>query len=259
MKKLLVALLLAAPIMGLAQQKETKMQAYTLHEDQVKPSMVSEYETYSKELVALMKQHNISDFGWLCSVTDDFRYWFTRPINSMSDLDKNPFAALTEKAGKDKMKALWDKMDKCYDRHGTSIVRLDHELSYQPGGIDQAPEGMPFREFHFWHVAPSNLEAFSKAASDIKALCISKKSPLHYRVYRSGFGSADNYFLVAFAAKDAASFHAKQSEARTMLGEELTKLHSALMALTLKYEEIQGSIRSDLSYNAQTKPMAEAK
>jgi hypothetical protein len=258
MKNLITALLVIAPFLCFA-QSGSKMKMYTIHEDRVKPSMVGEYESLIKELVSLLKEHSIEDGGFKASVTVDFTYRYVSPINSMGDLDKSLFATLSEKAGKEKVDGIFKKLDKCYDEHGTYIIKLDEDLSYQPGGIDPFPQGQNWREYHFWHFAPSNLEAAAEKAKKIKEFFTSKGSPVHYRVYRSGFGTVGNYFMVAFAAPDAVTFSKGIADARASYGDEYKKLIGELRRLTMKYEEVSGMIREDLSYVPVKKAGAGAK
>lgn len=253
MKKILYFFVII-PFLGFSQVQVTKSAKYSVHEDRVMPSKVAEYESLIKELVQLLKQHNIADADWLTSVTNDFRYFYVSPIENIGSLDKNVFASLTEKVGKDKMDNLWNRMNTCYTQHGNYILNMDHSLSYQPQGIDQNPAGKEWREYHYWYFAPSNASAAEKKAAEIKALCESKKSPLHYRIYRSGFGTMDAFYLVAFAASDGIEFEKNFAEHRRLLGDEGKKLVGELRSLALKYEEVEGMIRPDLSYRPITKP-----
>ena len=93
---------------AIAQDNDT--QAYSVHEDQVKLSMIGDYEKANKELVAKLKEHNIQDVNWITSTTQDGRYLYVSPIENMADLDKRPFAALAEKMGGEEMGAIFDSM-----------------------------------------------------------------------------------------------------------------------------------------------------
>ena len=63
-KKLFVALA-AFAFSGLALAQEKTTQAYWVHEDRVKPSMVMEYEKVSKEFTDQCKKHNIQTLAWI--------------------------------------------------------------------------------------------------------------------------------------------------------------------------------------------------
>ena len=56
----ILGIILVAPL-ALIGQEAPKM--YWVHEDQVKPSMVMEYEKITKELVDNCKKHNIQTLG----------------------------------------------------------------------------------------------------------------------------------------------------------------------------------------------------
>ena len=116
-------------------------QSYWVHEDVVKPAMLTEYETTCKELTANMKKHNIQELNVIVTQTTDNRYLWVSPINTMADIDRPVFKTLSEKMGADNMKALFDNMNKAYDIEHDYIIQMDKELSYMPGGITQTPEG----------------------------------------------------------------------------------------------------------------------
>ena len=76
---LMVCTLLFIPNVALAQE-ESKSQAYWIHEDVVKPSMVAEYEAVCKELTDHMKKHNIQEMNSMVASTADSRYLWIGPI-----------------------------------------------------------------------------------------------------------------------------------------------------------------------------------
>ena len=81
--------MLLFPMQNFAQDSENLM--YRVHEDQVKLSMVSEYEAVVKELIGLMKKHSIPDTHWITLASNDSKYRFVSPIKGMADLDKSSF------------------------------------------------------------------------------------------------------------------------------------------------------------------------
>ncbi|WP_422079585.1 hypothetical protein [Ulvibacterium sp.] len=237
--------LLVMPCMS---QDKSKSQAFWVHEDVVKPSMVSEYETVCKELTDNMKKHSIQEMNSIVANTTDNRYLWVGPIENMAQLDKPLFATLAEKMGADKMGALFDRMDKCYDIEQNYIIHLDEELSYMPGGITQTPEGEDYRKFHYFHYTPGNRAIVKKKVQAIKDLFQSKGSQLEYRVYRSGFGTRGEFYMVAIAAKDAADYSNKIAQNNEMLGEVWLKTYTDFMSSLEKYEAFEGRMRPDMAY-----------
>jgi len=164
------------------------MQAFSVHEDRVKPDKVQAYESVAKQLISDLTKHGISEPGWLTTNTTDFRYLHLTPISSMADLDKSPFDALNQKMGETEAEKLWSKFDECYESHGDYVLLLDKELSYMPAGWDISTPGEDYRRFDFFYVKPENLKEFESTGASINELFASKNSQFAYRVYRSGFG-----------------------------------------------------------------------
>ena len=104
--------LLPLTLMG---QTISENQAFHIHEDVVHPDKISDYEQICKKLINSMKEYNIQDAVWNAASTADGRYIYIQPIENMADLDKNAFASLSEKMGKEAVKNLFAEMDKCYD------------------------------------------------------------------------------------------------------------------------------------------------
>jgi Fe-S cluster assembly scaffold protein SufB len=246
---LLVIMLLLTPIISQAQNSDDK-RSYRVHEDHVKLSMVSEYEKTVKELISLLKKHNLQDVSWITLNSNDSRYSFVSSINGMSDLDKPSFVkTLVEKEGKEAVYDIFDRMDKCYDIELDYILHLDKELTYMPEGFTQTPEGKNYRNNHMLYVTPGNRKMVKEKMKAIKALFEKKGSKEYYRVYRSGFGSNGEYYMVAIAAKDEADYARQSNENDELLGEDGKKVLGGLFSNLLKYEKIEGWIRPDLAYS----------
>jgi hypothetical protein len=228
-------------------QEKVKNQIYSVHEDFIKPSMVSEYEKLAVEFNDLVKKYKL-DIQYLAVTTDDFTYSYVTPIDNMADLDKSMLAGIPDQAGKDKAYDIFDRMDKCYDVHGDHILILDNELSYMPEGMSQTQEGMDYRTYYRYYYTPENYNKLVESAKAIKAFYEGKNSKRYYRAYRSGFGVSDAYILVAVSAKDAEHNAKKYKEDMAVLGSERKKYISDIMKYTSKFEIKNGWIRRDLSY-----------
>lgn len=246
---ILCAMILLVPWAGNAQDT-TKNQLFWVHEDVVKPSMIAEYEAVCKELIGHLKTHNIQEANYIVTNTADNRYLYVGPIDSMADLDNHIFTALAEKMGKENMNALFSRMDKCYDVEQDYVITLDKDLSYQPGGINQTPEGENFRKFHYLYVAPGNRANVKEKMKAVKEMFASKGSKVYYRVYRSGFGTRGEYYMVAVAAKDELDYAQKAMANDVLLGEDGKKTMWDLFSNLLKYEEFEGQMRPDMAYTA---------
>ena len=247
-KALTLSLLFLLPVLISAQDDNTS-QAFWVHEDVVKPDMTEEYEAVCKELIGHLKTHNIQGSGWITTNTADSRYLYVSAIENMADMGKTPFPELAEKMGAEEMGALFERMDKCYDTEHDYIIHLDKELSYMPGGITQTPEGQNYRKFHYLHFTPSKRAVVKEKLKAVKDMFASKSSKVDYRVYKSGFGTRGEFYMVAVAAKDPVDYAQKGMDNQKLLGEDGQKVMGELWEHLLKYEEFIGQMRPDIAYS----------
>lgn len=246
--KLLLVIFMGTVLNTVAQEQKSNM--YWIHEDVVKPSMVSTYETVCKDLTSNLKKHNIQNFNAIVTNTMDHRYLWVSPINSMADINYEAFASLSEKMGADAMKSLFNKMDKSYDTEHDYIIQLDEELTYMPEGITQTPENQDYRKFHYFHYSPGNEKALREKSAAIKKLFESKGSKVHYRTYKSGFGARGAFYMVAIAAKDPVDYASKIEENNQLLGQEWQKMWMDFQSELLEYKIIEGQMRPDMAYSS---------
>lgn len=222
-------------------------QMFHVHEDVVKPSMTMEYEAVLQEVGELLKENPLEDVNMLVLQSFNNHYYYVQSISAMADLDKpSPVAQLAEKAGKEKVGALFNRMDKCYDVEKDYIIILDNDLSYMPNGMTQTPEGENYREQYKIYVTPANGTVVREKMKAIKALYAQKGSKSHYRVYRSGFGADAAFYLVSISAKDEMHMAEKSIANEELLGEDGKNAMRDLFIHILKMEEIEGKIRPEL-------------
>ena len=213
--------------------------------------MVIEYESIVKELVENMKKHNIQEVNMITANLVGARYLYVGPIDNMAQLDKHSFATLSEKMGADAMGSLFDRMDKCYDIEQNYVIHLEKDLSYMPTGITQTPEGQDYRKFHYLHFTPGDRAMVKKKMKAIKDMFVQKGSKEYYRVYKSGFGTRGEFYMVAIAAKDAIHYATQTQENDMLLGEDGKKTMGDLFSNLLNYEVFEGRMRSELGYSPE--------
>ena len=244
---LLTLTLLLVPLFTSAQE-EKSYQAYWIHEDRVKPSMIDEYEQITKDLVAACKEHKIQETQWLTLALNDNSYLYVTPVENFAELDKNGFETLSEKMGKDNTNALFERYNKTYDEHGDYIVYLNKKLSYMPGGIAQTVEGENYRTMYYHYVTPENDKAFSDNLKNIKATFEKHNSKVHYRVYKTGFGVMGTYYMIAVAAENAVGSAQKGDENWKAMKDDFEPLLKEMNKHTWKVEQKRGWMRDDLGY-----------
>ncbi len=246
---LFAAMLLFAPNMVLAQ--ETKNQAFYIHEDQVRPSMIQEYEKISKDFKEACIKHNLQDISWNVASTSTGRYFNISPIENMADLDKNVMAPLSEKMGKEAFNDMFKRFNECYDKHGDYIIYLNQELTYMPEGISITTEGQNYRKWHYLHVTPDNIQNLKGKLKELKALFAQKGSKEYYRIYHNGFGNMGDYYLAVLSAVDAEDAAKKSKANQELLGEEGKKLFDEVFSYVNKYEVESGGMHPELAYSPE--------
>ncbi|AKA33860.1 hypothetical protein [Flagellimonas lutaonensis] len=228
--------------------QQSKNQAFYIHEDQVKPSMIQEYEAVSKDFMEACKTHNLQDVNWNIASTTTNKYLTISPIESMAALDNNVFAPLREKMGDEAFGDIFKRFNKCYDVHRDYIVYLNEELTYMPEGIDINTEGKNYRKWHRLYVAPENIQQLKGKLKELKALFEKKESKEYYRIYHNGFGAEGDYYVAVVSAKDAEDYARQSKENEALLGEEGKKLFGEMFRYVLRYETDEGQMRPDLGY-----------
>lgn len=205
-----------------------------------------EYEKIAKEFTEACKTHK-PETQWLAVAMDDFKYFYVTPVENFADLDKRPFTEMAKSMGDDFGK-MFEKFDACYDSHGDYILYLNEELTYMPEGVDQAEEGLDYRDYYFIYHTPENASKMKEAMKAVKDMFAEKGSNNYYRVYHSGFGTMDAYYLVAMSSKDAIDSAQKQKANQDVLGPDRFEVFNKVLAAASDWREATGNIRRDISY-----------
>lgn len=239
---------LAAPTL-LAQDTAPKSQLLLVHEDPVHPAKVADYEKASKMFLDNAKKYKLED-SFSVIQANDGTFSSVSLIENMAMLDKDPMAAMSEGMGKDAFRAMFADFDKCYASHRDYMLMRSAKLSYMPEGETFFGADKPFRKYLTFYYTPENQEALGQLLGKIQKLSMEKKPKMHYNIYISRMGTADNYFMVEEAAKDPIEFEtisAADEKAMAGAGDELM---GELMKLILRREVKTAKIRADLSYTA---------
>lgn len=231
-----------------AQEEKPKNQMLIVHEDIVKPSMVTQYEKAARNLVDNLTKHGITSFNYFAAVSEDLHYLYVSPIEKMADLDKNPEKEIVEKMGEEATKAMWKQFDNCYDTHKDFIVTRLTALSYQPENYAAEAENMNFIHWNFYSIIPGKESEARAVAKEWRALYESKNVPTGYNLYIGGLGTDMPLYVTTERARDAEHYQAMQKKVMELLGEEGKKLNARTMALTNRLESKDGWARPDLSY-----------
>ena len=114
-----------------------------------------------------------------------------------------------------------------------------------------------YRDFQYWYIAPKNMKTMNELAMKYKKLSMDKGSKMPYRVYRSGFGTNENFIMFVASGKDPAEFEARRMANNELMGEEAKNIYFEGLNHALRVEHLTGWMRPDMSFMAEKE--AEAK
>ncbi len=231
-----------------AQEEEPKGQLYLIHEDVVKPSMVSQYEDAAKGLVAKLKEHNAAGPSFLGVTSDDLHYSYVMKVENMAALDEDLLKELAEKMGKEQMKAMWERFDGTTESHKNFMLRLLPDLSYKPEVASMGSEETKFRHLDYLYFQTDKEEEAKEILKEWQALYQSKSIPTGYRLYVGGLGTEIPSYTVVRWAKNEVEYYMQVQKNEELLGEEAEALWQKTLAIMQKFEHKNGGIRPDLSY-----------
>ena len=225
-------------------------QYFVLHQERAKPSMVKEYESTTREFVALVKANKakMPHFSFNAFVSPDFTYSFVAPIPNMAALDgiNADFGALAQSAG-----ASFLDLNK---RGGTAMERVDEaiiqrlpELSYAPAEPRLESGRVRYYHYGFYYVIPGREPEVEALGQEYLKLFKAKGVKNGYTIYKAVMGADMPYYFVSEGALDAADFAAEDAKTAAAVGPELQALGARLMALTRRYETREAVPRPDLS------------
>ena len=225
-------------------------QYFVLHQERAKPSMIKEYESTTKEFVALVKANKtkMPHFSFNAFVSPDFLYSYVSPIPNLAGMDaiNGDFGALFQAAGP----ALSD-LNK---RGGVAMERVDEtviqrlpELSYAPAEPRLESGRARYYHYGFYYVIPGREPEVEALGQEYLKLFKAKGVKNGYTIYKAVMGADMPYYFVSEGALDAADFETEDAKTAALVGPELQALGARLMALTRRYETREAVPRPDLS------------
>lgn len=241
MKKKLTSILLFLLVAGssVAQDAPTMFAVYEIH---VKPTMNATYQEAAKKFKATCQQQKMT-FTWYAGVLDDNAYIYLVPMKNFADLDKNMFADLEARIGKEALASQWQAMDKCVEYQTSSATLFLPGSSYLSPGPDDY-----FRNVLHWIPEVGKEAEAEKLIAEWVKLYTSKKATNGVQTYRNIFGGEGGYVFVSWG-KNAADYASKDQKTNELFGDEASKLWAKTLLITRKYYTVTGWISTELSYS----------
>ena len=233
----------------IAQAGEQKPQLYFVTQFVVKPSMVSEFETGTKEWLARDVKLKYP-YPWYTRSCEDFHYIFITPVKNFADLDKMEKTDIEfmKKMGEDQFKALMKLFEGTCECYHATMARSLPEISYIPENPRLKHEESNFICTDFFYIQPGKEKEFEKVCKEWVTLQKNKNIPDGYSLAVSVMGTELPLYIGNSKGKNAGDYFSQMEKNWKLLGDEGKALMKKTMALCRKIESKNSWFRPDLSY-----------
>jgi hypothetical protein len=245
---LAAVLVLVTGVWAGEEEGEKKPLYRVVHYDKVDPAKTEVFEAKSKEWVAAFAEKGMgSEWYWFTAAGPEFVYVTVFPFSAYADLDEDYEKRMAEALGEEKLKALNEPTGAVLS-HYSSVIKHLPELSYWPeAGMAEDP-GFLHVGVHW--VRPGMEEDFKALAEKVLAACKKVKAPLGYNAWQVEYG--EGTYLFSTAGKDPVEVYGSPGTGKILTeafgAEEAEKVFAEWRGCVTNYDEINYSIRADLSY-----------
>ena len=214
---------------------------FSVREEVVKPSMTTKFQEGMKKFKAACEEAKLN-FSWNTLAFDDNTYLFVAPLANIADLDKNPFAGLEAKFGKEGTAKLWSLFDGCVESYSDYVITRMPELSYlSPAAGENA------RDILFWYVETGKEMQAQAILAEWKKLYEANKIQNGFLIYQIRMGKEFGYAIVGYG-KSYSDIALKDEKTWETIGKEATALWEKTMSITRKFYTKRGRIMPEYSY-----------
>lgn len=240
-----------------AQDEEASPQMSLIIIEQVKPSMSMQYEEATKEMCALLTEHDADPalVGFFALSGPEIGYVFVIPLpegfSSMKPTRANWMSTI-DSIGKDRWMALTAKADACVESRAMIHSVYREDLSYTPENPSLKEEDIGFAQYEFLYTFAGKEDEFKEIAKEWKALYTSKGITTGWHVYERITGDDLPVYLIAKVARSEVDYYTTRAAIREQLGEEGKALGERSSKVIRKMESKVGHPRPDLSYPTKT-------
>ena len=251
---LLFLLCFALTVVAQEKEKENKIQAYYINEDQVKPCMVFEYEEALKEYSAFMKENKYKYPLHLFS-TDDFIYYYSTPMDFSGAYLDSINAAYSEVVSKDKEKwgKIWEKFEGTYHYNKSYVIAYNSALSYSPKETSYKGNEKHYVDFTFVSVKVGKSGEMKEILKKWVEIYKKYDLPLGFDTYIGNIGTEQPLFIWISRGKDRVDHWTKAAlnSEKFKDNKESDELWKETLKLIRKMETKAGFYRPDLSYQPE--------
>ncbi len=253
----LAALLLPAvlPAGALAQEQESGTpQMFFVHQEVVKPAMISEYEAAAVDFVAMLGESSeaAEKLQFEAFSGPQIGYLYVIPVDGFAGFGEvsGAFESIAESFG-ERWKEVGARSDAAVERYESGFYVHRSDMSYQPETPRLAEDEVRFVHWDFWYAIPGKAEALEEVAREFVALYKSKSLDTGWNVYQAVTGNDLPLYVVAVGARNEADFHANEARLNELAGKEAEALQQKALKSARRVEPMVGWMRPDISFPSQ--------
>ena len=244
----LAALLLPA---GAAAQEDDQPQMYFVHQEIVKPSMISQYEAAAADWVKMLQSSAAAreKITYSAFSGPQAGFVYVVPVDGFADFADfgEAFESVAEALGE-----RWDEVS------GRSDAAVDHfesgfyihrpNMSYEPENPRLGEDEARMVHWDFWYALPGKTEELEAVAKEFVELYSSKGIDTGWNVYEAISGGELPLYVVAVVARDEADFYANEARLNELTGEEGQELGTKALKFARRVDPMIVWMRPDLSF-----------
>lgn len=242
----LMTILLLCTFQWSVAQENSDTQLLWIHEDRVLVDKTSDYIQVGEDLVQLMADNNFTGLSFTAFRLEDNTFMFVSWLENMAQLDNNPWAALAQKAGEDKVQAVMSGFGGKYNSHIDYTAVFHPELSYKAEQLQE--EGNYYREWDFFYYNEIHQEEMMSIAKEWKKLYEDNNIEAGYTIYSNGLGHEGPVIVIHRWAKNRVEMAQNAQKTNQTMGEAAQKLWERTEVLGYRMETKRGWLMPNLSY-----------
>jgi hypothetical protein len=253
MKRLsLVASLVVLFTLSVYAADPPKPQLFLIHEETAMPSMITQYEASTKDLIKAFADKKMTSSSFMVNtyMTNDFHYLYMTPIANWAQIDSVYKDWMTADAtvGKERWADIMKRGGAAMVSYDDAVAARRDDLSYQPENPRLKMEEMPYARVDYYYLKPGAEAAAEQVAKDYVALFKEKKIADGFTIYMAMSGHDLPLLVAVIPAKSPADFAAVDEKTAATLGDALRNLQGRALALTRRIEHKDSWYRPDMSY-----------
>jgi hypothetical protein len=229
-----------------------KPELYLIHEEVARPSMLSQYESVTRDFLNAFTEKKADPKVWGMNLymTNDMHYIYVIPISNWAVMDAMPqnWASMSQAIGKDRWRDLMTRGNSAIYSYDETVAVRRPDLSYVPANPRLKQDEQKFVHLMFYYIDAAKTDEAEQVAKDYAALFKAKNITEPFTVFQALSGTDLPLYVVSVPAKSASDYYATDDRVNATLGADIRPLQARAMSVARKLDYRDATYRPDLSY-----------